>query len=38
LLEAASSGLRKTLGPDEVKRTISNGFRHVEEKLLGEGT
>jgi hypothetical protein len=37
LLEAASPGLRKTLGPDEVKRTISNGFRHVEEKLLSEG-
>jgi Bifunctional DNA primase/polymerase, N-terminal len=36
LLEGASAGLRKTLGAEEVRRTITNGFRHVEEKLLSE--
>jgi hypothetical protein len=30
------NGLWRELGPDEVRRTIANGLRHVEEKLLSE--
>ena len=29
-----SGGLRKMLGPEGVKQTISNAFRHVEVKIL----
>jgi hypothetical protein len=38
LLEGAcqANGLWRTLGPDRCKLTIANGFRHVEEKFLGE--
>jgi hypothetical protein len=38
LLEGAcqANGLWKSLGPDRCKRTIANGYRHVEEKYLGE--
>jgi hypothetical protein len=38
LLEGAcqANGLWKLLGPDRCRRTIANGFRHVEEKFLGE--
>jgi Primase C terminal 2 (PriCT-2) len=34
--ECRGNGLWRMLGPDEVKRTITNGFRWVEEKLLTE--
>jgi Bifunctional DNA primase/polymerase, N-terminal len=38
LLEEAckENGLWKLLGADRCRRTIANGFRHVEEKFLGE--
>jgi len=38
LLEGAcrATGLWKSLGPVRCKRTIANGYRHVEEKYLGE--
>jgi Bifunctional DNA primase/polymerase, N-terminal/Primase C terminal 2 (PriCT-2) len=38
LLEGAcqANGLWKLLGPDRCRLTIANGFRHVEEKFLGE--
>jgi Bifunctional DNA primase/polymerase, N-terminal len=38
MLEGAcqANGLWKLLGPDRCKRTIANGYRHVEEKVLGE--
>jgi hypothetical protein len=38
LLESAcqANGLWKLLGPDRCRRTITNAFRHVEEKFLGE--
>jgi hypothetical protein len=38
LLESAcqANGLWKLLGPDRCRRTIARGFRHVEEKFLGE--
>ena len=31
---AKGNGLLKSLGEDEVRRTITNGLRHVEEKIL----
>ena len=31
---AKDSGLWRQLGADEVRRTIANGLRHVEEKVL----
>ena len=36
LLEGAAkeSGLWQRIGADEVRRTIANGLRHVEEKVL----
>jgi hypothetical protein len=34
LLEGACGGLRDELGREGVRRTIANGFRHVEEKVL----
>jgi Bifunctional DNA primase/polymerase, N-terminal/Primase C terminal 2 (PriCT-2) len=38
LLEGAcqANGLWELLGPDRCRRTIANGFRHAEEKFLGE--
>jgi hypothetical protein len=33
---AKQNGLWKAIGPDRVRRTIANGLRHVEEKLLKE--
>jgi hypothetical protein len=36
LLEGACPKLIKEIGIAEVRRTIANGFRHVEEKILGE--
>jgi hypothetical protein len=32
--DAKDCGLWKQLGPDSVRRTIANGLRHVEEKVL----
>jgi hypothetical protein len=31
---ARRNGLWKAIGPDRVRRTIANGLRHVEEKVL----
>jgi hypothetical protein len=36
LLEGACPKLIKEIGIDEVRRTIANAYRHVEEKFLGE--
>jgi hypothetical protein len=36
LLESACPKLIKEIGIDEVRRTIANAFRRVEEKILGE--
>jgi hypothetical protein len=36
LLEGACPKLIREIGIAEVRRTIANGFRHVEEKFLGE--
>jgi hypothetical protein len=36
MLEASCPRLIKEIGIDEVRRTVANGFRHVEEKFLGE--
>ena len=32
--DAKINGLRQQLGPEGVRRTITNGLRHVEAKLL----
>jgi hypothetical protein len=32
--DAKDNGLLKAIGPDRVRRTIANGLRHVEEKVL----